>query len=300
VVETLAEIGAKRVGDASAVEGLMGGKMLQVPSSELLWLGLVIIAAGLFTGVLAGLFGVGGGAVIVPALYEVFRILAVSEDIRMQLCVGSSLAIIVPTTVRSYFAHRAMGAVIPQVVRLWSPPAILGVVVGSVVAAWAPGSLYKISFVVFAAFVSAKMFVGRSWSLGAGLPGQPTQRGFGFLTGLVSSLVGVSGGSISNAALTLYGIPIHQAVATSAGIGVPITIVGTIGYVLAGWHLMPVLPPLSLGFVSLIGVALMAPLSSLAAPHGARLAHRLSKRQLEIAFGVFLLLASLRFIASLL
>jgi len=274
--------------------------MLQIPSSELLWLGLVIIAAGLFTGVLAGLFGVGGGAIIVPALYEVFRILAVSDDVRMQLCVGSSLAIIVPTTVRSYFAHRAMGAVIPQVVWLWSPPAIVGVVVGSVVAAWAPGGLYKISFVVFAAFVSAKMFVGRNWSLGASLPGRPMQRGFGFLTGLVSSLVGVSGGSISNAALTLYGIPIHQAVATSAGIGVPITIVGTVGYVLAGWHLMPVLPPLSFGFVSLLGVALMAPLSSLAAPYGARLAHRLSKRQLEIAFGVFLLVASLRFIASLL
>jgi uncharacterized membrane protein YfcA len=193
-----------------------------------------------------------------------------------------------------------MGAVIPQVVRLWSPPAVLGVLVGSLVAAWAPGGLFKIAFVIFAAFVSAKMFVGRSWSLGTNLPGRAAQRGFGFLTGLVSSLVGVSGGSISNAVLTLYGKPMHQAVATSAGIGVPITIVGTMGYVAAGWRLMPVLPPLSLGFVSLIGVVLVAPLSSIAAPYGARLAHRLSKRQLEIAFGVFLLLASMRFIASLL
>ena len=274
--------------------------MLGVPSSELLWLGLAVIAAGLLTGILAGLFGVGGGAVIVPVLYEVFRVLDVPPDVRMQLCVGSSLAIIVPTTVRSYFAHRAMGAVIPQVMRLWSPPAVLGVVVGSLVAAWAPGGLFKISFVMFAAFVSAKMFVGRNWSLGANLPGRPTQRVFGFLTGLVSSLVGVSGGSISNALLTLYGIPIHQAVATSAGIGVPITIVGSVGYILAGWRFIPVLPPLSLGFISLIGMALMAPVSSLTAPYGARMAHRLSNRQLEIAFGVFLILASLRFIASLL
>jgi len=278
----------------------MGEKMLGVASSELLWLGLAVIAAGLLTGILAGLFGVGGGAVIVPVLYEVFRVLDVSPDVRMQLCVGSSLAIIVPTTVRSYFAHRAMGAVIPQVMRLWSPPAVLGVVVGSLVAAWAPGGLFKISFVMFAAFVSAKMFVGRNWSLGANLPGRPTQRVFGFLTGLVSSLVGVSGGSISNALLTLYGIPIHQAVATSAGIGVPITIVGSVGYILAGWRFIPVLPPLSLGFISLIGMALMAPVSSLTAPYGARMAHRLSNRQLEIAFGVFLILASLRFIASLL
>src|SRR5947207_330079 len=278
----------------------MGNKMLDVPSSELLWLALAVIAAGLFTGVLAGLFGIGGGAVIVPALYEVFRILDVPADVRMQLCIGTSLAIIVPTSVRSYLAHRAMGAVIPQVVRLWSPPAVLGVVLGSLVAAWAPGGLFKIAFVIFAAFVSAKMLFGRNWSLGVSLSGRAAQRGFGFLTGLVSALVGVSGGSISNAALTLYGKPIQQAVATSAGIGVPITVVGTLGYVLAGWRFMPVLPPLSLGFVSLIGLALVAPLSSMAAPYGARMAHRLSKRQLEIAFGVFLILASLRFIASLL
>jgi uncharacterized membrane protein YfcA len=95
--------------------------MLGVPLSELMWLALAVIAAGLFTGILAGLFGVGGGAVIVPALYEVFRVLDAPADVRMQLCIGSSLAIIVPMTVRSYFAHRAMGAVIPQVARLWSP-----------------------------------------------------------------------------------------------------------------------------------------------------------------------------------
>jgi len=93
--------------------------MPHFPLSELMWLALAVIAAGWFTGILAGLFGVGGGAVIVPALYEVFRVLDVPADVRMQLCIGSSLAIIVPTTVRSYFAHRAMGVVIPQVVRLW-------------------------------------------------------------------------------------------------------------------------------------------------------------------------------------
>jgi uncharacterized membrane protein YfcA len=279
----------------------MGGwDFLNVPWSDLLRLAIAVIAAGLFTGVLAGLFGIGGGAVIVPALYEVFRVLNVAADFRMQLCVGTSLAIIVPTTVRSYGAHQAMGAVIPQVVRLWSPPAVIGVIVGSLVAAWAPGALFKIAFVIFATFVSAKMLIGRNWGLGVNLPGRSVQRGFGFLTGLVSALVGVSGGSISNAALTLYGKSMQQAVATSAGIGVPITIVGTVGYVLAGWRFMPVLPPLSLGFVSLIGFVLVAPISSLTAPYGARMAHRLSKRQLELAFGVFLVLASLRFIASML
>ena len=116
---------------------------------------------------------------------------------------------------------------------------------------------------------------------------------------MLSSLIGVSGGSISNLVLTLYGKPIHNAVATSAGVGVPITIVGTIGYVLAGWPHLAQLPPLSIGFVSLIGFVLMAPVSSFTAGYGARLAHRLPRRQLEIAFGMFLLAVALRFLVEL-
>jgi uncharacterized protein len=192
--------------------------MLHFPLSELMWLALAVIAAGLFTGILAGLFGVGGGAVIVPALYEVFQVLDVPADVRMQLCIGSSR----PSSCLRRFAPTLRTA--PwgwSFLRLCGcgPPAVLGVIVGSLVSAWAPGRLFKIAFVIFAAFVSAWMLVGRNWSLGVSLPGRAAQRGLGFLTGLVSSLVGVSGGSISNAALTLYGIPMHQAVATSAGIG---------------------------------------------------------------------------------
>ena len=119
------------------------------------------------------------------------------------------------------------------------------------------------------------------------------------MVGLASSLMGISGGSVSNMILTLYGKPIHKAVATSAGLGVPITVAGTIGYILAGLPQQSLLPPLSLGFVSLIGFALMAPVSSLTAPYGARLAHTLSKRRLEMAFGCFLLVACIRFAVSL-
>jgi uncharacterized membrane protein YfcA len=122
---------------------------------------------------------------------------------------------------------------------------------------------------------------------------------YGFGIGLAGSLMGVSGGSLSNIVLTLYGKSIHNAVATSAGLGVPITIVGTVGYVLAGLPHHAQLPPLSLGFVSLIGFVVMAPVSSLIAPYGARLAHKLSRRNLEIAFSVFLLLVSARFLVSL-
>ena len=122
---------------------------------------------------------------------------------------------------------------------------------------------------------------------------------YGFIIGLASAMIGVSGGSISNLVLSLYGKPIHTAVATSAGVGVPITIVGTITYVLAGWPHLAQLPPLSIGFVSLFGLVLMAPVSSFTAGYGARLAHRLSRRKLEIAFGIFLMAVALRFLVSL-
>jgi uncharacterized protein len=271
-----------------------------IPLEETIWLALAVIVAGGVSGILAGLFGVGGGTVIVPALYEVFRILDVPEGVRMQLCIGTSLAIMVPTSIRSYLAHRSKGAVITGVVLMWSLSAVVGAIVGSLVAAGAPSALFKIAFIVFATFIGLKMLFGSGWQVRTSLPGRVAQFGYGFLTGLVSSLVGVSGGSVSNAVLTLYGKPMQYAVATSAGIGVPITIVGTIGYVLAGWRHMLVLPPLSLGFVSLVGWILMAPVSTYAASYGVRMAHRLSKRQLEIAFGIFLILVSARFIASLL
>ena len=122
---------------------------------------------------------------------------------------------------------------------------------------------------------------------------------YGFGIGLAGSLMGISGGSLSSIVLTLYGKSIHQAVATSAGLGVPITIVGTVGYILAGLPHQAELPPLSLGFVSLIGLMVMAPVSSLTAPYGARLAHNLPRRKLEVAFGLFLMLMSLRFLVSL-
>jgi uncharacterized protein len=274
--------------------------LLGYPIGEIALLALWIACAGVLVGILAGLFGIGGGAVIVPVLFEVFRALGVPEDVRMQLCIGTSLAIIVPTTVRSYLGHKKKGAVIPQVVRIWALPAIIGVAIGSVTAAYAPSPVFKIAFVIFATFISARMlFGGDRWNLGNELPQGPILPFFGFVTGLFSSLVGVSGGAVSNAVLTLYGQPMQRAVATSAGIGVPITIAGTAGYMLAGLRHMAELPPLSIGFVSLIGFALMAPVSSYTATYGVRLAHWMPRRKLEIAFGILLLLVAVRFLISL-
>jgi uncharacterized protein len=274
--------------------------MAGVSLSEVAWLAVAVMAAGVITGLLAGLFGIGGGAVVVPVLFEVFRILGVPEEVRMQLCVGTSLAIIVPTAIRSYQAHRARGLVITAVLRSWALPAVVGVGVGSVAAAVAPAKAFELAFVVIAGVIAAKLLVGREdWVLGRQLPGRLGMTGYGFGVGLASSLMGISGGSLATMAMTLYGIPIHNAVATSAGLGVPITVAGTIGYLLAGLPHQAQLPPLSIGFISVIGVIMIAPISSYIAPLGARLAHALPKRRLEIGFGLFLVAASLRFLANL-
>jgi uncharacterized membrane protein YfcA len=267
---------------------------------EIALLAAWIAGAGIVVGILAGLFGIGGGAIIVPVLYEVFRVLGVPEDVRMQLCIGTSLAIIVPTTVSSYLGHKKKGATIANVVHIWALPAVAGVAIGSVTASYAPAALFKVAFVIFAAFIATRMLFGSErWSLGKELPGRGVLTFYGFVTGLFSSLVGVSGGAVSNAVLTLYGQPMQRAVATAAGVGVPITIAGTIGYMLAGWRHIAVLPPLSIGFVSLIGLALMAPVSSFMTRYGVRLAHWLPRRQLEIGFGIFLAIVSVRFLVSL-
>jgi uncharacterized membrane protein YfcA len=272
-----------------------------VPLGELAWLAAAIILSGVVTGILAGLFGIGGGAVIVPALYEVFRILGVPEEVRMQLCIGTSLAIIAPTTIRSYLAHRARDQGIREVVRQWAGPAIVGVTTGALLAAFAPGIVFKVAFVVIVSFIAVRLLFGRdSWRLGDDLPGRPAMTFYGFLIGLCSSLLGVSGGSLSNLVLMLYGKSIHNAVAISAGLGVPISIAGAVGYALAGLRHQALLPPLSIGFVSIIGLVLMAPVSSFVAVYGARLAHAMSRRRLEIALGLFLLAVAVRFLVSLL
>lgn len=274
--------------------------MFAAHANELLWLALAILAGGVVTGVLAGLFGIGGGGIIVPVLYEVFRVLEVPEAVRMQLCVGTSLAIILPTAIRSYRAHRARGAGLTDVIRAWAIPAIAGVALGASIAAVAPGWVFKLAFALIASFIALRLLFGREhWRIADDFPRGPLMWFYGFLIGLSSSLMGVSGGSVSNMFLTLHNKPIHQAVATSAGLGIPITIAGAIGFMIAGLPYQAQMPPLSIGFVSLIGFAVMAPVSSYMATYGARLAHALPKRRLEIAFGIFLLIISARFVAGL-
>lgn len=274
---------------------------MSVSLMDLAGLAAAIIAAGIVTGLLAGLFGIGGGAVIVPVLYEAFRAMGVPSDVRMQLCVGTSLAIIGPTALRSYQTYREKGAVLTEVVHIWRAPSIAGVAVGAIAAAFAPSGLFKAAFAVVACVIAMKLVFGSDdWQLGSDLPPRLPMILYGFAIGLGSSLMGIGGGSLVTLTLTLYRKSVHQAVATASGVGVPIALAGTIGYCLAGLPHLAQLPPSSAGFVSLIGVVLIAPISSYVAPFSARLAHRMPRRRLEIAFAIFLVAVAARFAASLL
>ena len=272
--------------------------MFGIPLGELALLVGAVAGGGVVSGLMAGLFGIGGGAVIVPVLYEVFRVLGVPEDARMQMCIGTSFAIIIPTTLRSFYTHRKKTAGFDDLIRTWAVPATVGVITGLAVASVAPAGVFKAAFAAVTGVIAAKLLFARnSWRIADDLPRGPLLWPFGYVIGFASSLMGVSGGSVTNVIMMLYSKPIHTSVAVAAGIGVPIAIAGTAGYMLIGLHAADT-PPLSVGYVSLIGFAVMAPVSSWTAGFGALLAHRIPQRRLEILLGLYLLAVAVRFVIA--
>jgi uncharacterized protein len=245
---------------------------------------------------------------VIPVLYEVFRIAGVPDDVRMPLCVGTSLAIIIPTSISSFRSHNARGAADLSVLRRWALPVVGGVAIASLAARHAPEELFKIVFVAIAGFSAFRLlFAPDGWRFADELPGKVLMSVYGLIIGSLSALMGIGGGQIANLFMTFHGRSIHQAIATSSGLGALIAVPATLGYIYAGWPRAAEFPnvtalqfPYALGYVSLIGTVLVVPTSTLVAPLGARLAHRLSKRQLEVAFGLFLLAVSVRFLISLL
>jgi uncharacterized protein len=274
----------------------------------LIELALLLVVVGALAGFLAGVFGIGGGAILVPVFYECFRLAGVPLEVRMPLCVGTSLAVIIPTSISSFRAHYLRGAVDMDVLKIWWLPIVLGVIAGSVTARYAPERLFKYVFVIVAWSAAARLLLAREdWKFGDELPKGPLMRLYGFLVGILATLMGVGGGLYSNLLMTFYGRSIHQAVATSSALAVLISIPGALGYVYAGWPVAARFPevaalqlPFALGYVSLIGAVLVMPTSLLTAPLGARAAHAMSRRTLEMAFGIYMFIVGGRFLISLL
>lgn len=275
--------------------------------SQLGELAVLLVIVGGITGFLAGMFGIGGGAVLVPVLYECFRVAGVPLEVRMPLCIGTSLAIIMPTAVRSFLAHYRRGSVDMDILRKWLVPVLAGVVAGSVIARYAPERLFKYVFVAVAWSAALRLLLGRdTWRIADDLPKGMLMQVYGLIIGLLSTLMGVGGGLFSNLLMTFYGRSIHQSVATSSGLAVLISIPGALGYIYAGWpvaarfpDVMALQPPFALGYISIIGALLVMPTGLMVASFGVKVAHMMSKRALEIAFGIYLLTMGTRFFVAL-
>ena len=266
--------------------------------SDLILLALVLVAAGGLSGFLAGLFGVGGGTVVVPVLYEVFVMIGVPDELRMPLCAGTSLALIIPTSIASFTSHCKTNAVNSDLLRLWSVPIIAGVIGGTVVARYASAAVFKTVFVLVALLTAVRLiFRDRFPTLGQDVP-RDLRFAYGLTIGVSASLIGIGGGILSNMIMTFHGRAIHEFVATSAGVGVMVSIPGALGYMAAGWDRMG-LPPFSAGFVSIAAVLALMPASFFTARLGARVAHHVSKRRLELCFATYLIVVGGQFGLSL-
>ncbi len=258
----------------------------------------ILIATGAVTGFLAGVFGIGGGAVLVPVLYTAFELLGVPHDVLMQLTLGTSMAVIAPTGLRSFLAQKARGAADLDVLKQLAPAVFFGVIFGVVIASAASSEALRWVWVIAGTMVAAKLLLGRDdWRIGDHLPKSIPITTTAFLIGIVSALMSIGGGLFLISLFTLYGMPLLTAIATSSGFGPVIAITGMLGYAWAGQGVA--VPAYSIGYVNVMAAALIVPLSLLTAPLGVRVAHALPRRKLEIAFAVFLLLVVGRFLWSL-
>lgn len=268
-----------------------------------LWLAALaaaMAATGLVSGTLAGLLGVGGGIVIVPVLFNIFPLFAIPEAVMMKLAVGTSLATIIPTSIQSARKHYVKGAMdIPLLRSIW-PSIITGVVVGTILAIWLKGQVLTAVFAVIALLVAINMgFSGIDYKVRDRFPEGAARHAIGGFIGTVSAMMGIGGGTVGVPILSAFGTAIRSAVATASVFGLIISIPATIGFIWGGWG-DPLTPPLSLGYVNLIGFALIVPSSMLATPWGVHLAHTIPPLALKRAFAVFLAITALRMFYSLL
>ncbi len=261
---------------------------------DLIAIFFVLALSGALAGFLAGLLGIGGGIVMVPVLFLSFQSLGVSDPWLMHQAVATSLGIIVPTAFFSARAHYRERAIIMDIIRPWGPWIIFGAAFGAAVGGHLDSGQLILFFAAVAGLMGIKLLLPlENKVVSKGLPGRKTGGVLAVLIGAASTLMGIGGATLSVPVMTLFSVPIKKAIGTASLLGLMIAVPATIGYIWQGFGEAGLLP-YSLGFVNLIGVAVVAPASSIMAPIGARTAHRLPRRVLSVVFGLFLIAASLR------
>lgn len=252
----------------------------------------LLLAIGAFAGVLAGLLGVGGGMVLVPAFYYSFAALGYESEVLMRICLATSLATIIVTSIRSVMSHHKKGAVEWGILRLYAPFIAIGAVLGMLTVASLRSDVLVISFAVLAFFVAIYMTAGKlTWRLGDDLPRGPKGMGVSTGIGFLSVLMGIGGGSFAVPFMTLYALPIHRAVATAAGFGLMIAVPSVLGFLFLD---LPdgSTPPYTLGAVNIPSFLVVISMTTLTAPLGAKLAHAMDPKPLKRVFGIFLMLVA--------
>ncbi len=260
---------------------------------DLIWLGGMLLAIGAFAGVVAGLLGVGGGIILVPALYYAFASLGYESDGLMQICVATSLATIIVTSVRSTLSHHKKGAVDWAILRGWAPGIAIGAGLGVLLASGLKSQSMMLIFGGLGVSIGLYMAFGRSqWRLGDAVPTGVRRALAAPVIGFLSTLMGIGGGSFGVPMMTLYGRPIHQAVATAAGFGALIALPSTLGFLFSGWG-DPGAPPFTIGRVNLAAFAVIVSMTLITAPLGAKLAHGMNPKPLKRVFAGFIILMAL-------
>ncbi len=258
---------------------------------------VVLLIVGVCSGLIAGLFGIGGGIITVPALYYVLTGVGYGEH-AMHVAVGTSLMVIVATSLRSVAAHAEKEAVDFGVLRNWQPWSVAGSLTGAAMSDFAPSRVLTGLFGAVALLVSAQFFVGRpDWRLASDMPGQTLRGLLGGLIGVLSSLMGIGGGVFGVTLMTMCGRTMHSAVATAAGVGVAIGLPGAIGFMIAGLGETG-RAPFSLGYVNFAAFVILAGAAMFLAPVGANLAHSLEARRLRQVFAIGLLIMALNMLRN--
>lgn len=258
----------------------------------LLMMAALLMVIGAVAGVLAGLLGVGGGIVLVPAFFYAFQTLGYEGPQLMQMCLATSLATIIVTSVRSVSSHNKKGAVDWDILRSWAPGIVIGAVIGMLVVSQLRSGTLQAIFGILALIVGLYMGFGRAtWRLGPQMPVGGLRAALSPAVGFLSVLMGIGGGSFGVPLMSLYNTPIHRAVATAAGFGVLIAVPSVIGFLFV--DMTAGKPPFTIGAVNLVAFFIVIAMTLITAPFGVKLAHAMDPKPLKRVFAVFLVLVAL-------